>query len=60
MPQSDGRMVVYMHLCTAAAADKILIVSTERTAEADDRPAGSRQTGRCRLIREAVQAGRDH
>ena len=27
MPQSDAGMVVYIHLCAAAAADKILVIS---------------------------------
>ena len=60
MPQSDARMVVYMHLCAAAAADKILVISSERAAQADDRPPGIRRAGGCRLVHEAVQAGRDH
>ena len=60
MPQSDAQMIVHVHLSAAAVADKILIISLERTAEADDRPAGIRQAGGCRLVHEAVQAGRDH
>ena len=59
MPQSDAWMVVHVHLSTAAAG-KILVISPERTAESDDRPAGSRQACGCRLVHKAKQAGRNH
>ena len=60
MAQCDAGVIVHMHLCAASAADRILILGPERTAEPDNCPAGNGQTGGCRLIHEAEQAGRNH
>ena len=60
MPQSDAWMVVHVHFSSAATACNILVISPERTAESDDRPAGSRQACGCRLVHKAKQAGRNH
>ena len=43
--QRDAGMIIHMHLCAAAVAGKILVISLKRTGKADHSPAGYRQTG---------------